>query len=77
MLFKEGIVPIQTRYVSGGIPIMTSWHHGSPQKPAMSNTLDSPTSRGDLQVPLAGGGSNVFDTTGFCGDVMIVLPPLT
>ena len=35
------------------------------------------TSGGGLQVPLAGGGSSVFDTTGFCGDVMIGLPPLT
>ena len=39
MLFKEGTVPMQTRLVSGGSPIMTS-----PQKPVVSNTLD-PTCR--------------------------------
>ena len=38
--------------------------------------MQASTSRGDLQVLLADGGSSVFDTTGFCGDVMIGLASL-
>ena len=47
MLFKEGTVPMQTRLVSGGTPIMTS-----PQKPVVLNTLDPPPASGTCRPPL-------------------------
>jgi len=43
----------------------------------INDTKPDTTSWLGLQVPLADGGSSVFDTTGFYGDVMIGLPPLT
>jgi len=50
MLFKEGTVPMQTRLVSGGSPIMTS-----PQKPVVSNTPDPPPASGTcMQASPAG-----------------------